>query len=89
MWQKARLKLGLATSSIVASRGDDEESKECRCKRCITRAMNNPEKALNSVSKIDKISRIVFPLAFGLLNVFYWYSYLKHSERIDLTFESG
>ena len=51
--------------------------------------MNNPEKALNSVSKIDKISRIVFPLAFGLLNVFYWYSYLKHSERIDLSFESS
>ena len=55
----------------------------------LSRAMNNPEKALNSVSKIDKISRIVFPLAFGLLNVFYWYSYLKHSERIDLTFESS
>ncbi len=62
---------------------------ECRCKRCITRAMNNPEKALNSVSKIDKISRVVFPVAFGLLNAFYWYSYLKHSDRIDLSFESS
>lgn len=38
--------------------------------------------------RIDKISRVVFPLTFFLLNVFYWYSYLKHSERIDLSFES-
>ena len=60
----------------------------CNCKRCITRAMNNPEKALNSVSKIDKISRVVFPATFLTLNMFYWYSYLKHSERIDLSFES-
>ena len=60
----------------------NKESDECMCKRCITRAMNNPEKALNSVSKIDKISRIVFPMAFTLLNLFYWYSYLSHSQRI-------
>ena len=51
--------------------------------------MNNPEKALNSVSQIDKISRIVFPMAFILLNGFYWFSYLKHSQRIDLNFESA
>ena len=65
------------------------EGNECQCKRCITRAMNNPEKALNSVSQIDKISRIVFPAAFALLNGFYWFSYLKHSQRIDLNFESA
>lgn len=64
-----------------------EEKHKCECKRCITRAMNNPEKALNSVSKIDKISRVVFPMTFTSLNIFYWYSYLKHSERIDLYFE--
>ncbi len=63
------------------------EMDECGCKRCVTRAMDNPEKALNSVSQIDKISRVLFPLCFGLLNIFYWYSYLKHSERIDLSFE--
>ena len=67
----------LFPSSDVNKEGD-----ECMCKRCITRAMNNPEKALNSVSKIDKISRIVFPMAFTLLNLFYWYSYLSHSQRI-------
>ena len=66
-----------------------EEEGECRCKRCITRAMNNPEKALNSVSQIDKISRIVFPMAFISLNGFYWFTYLKHSQRIDLSFESA
>ncbi len=62
---------------------------ECGCKRCIARAMEDPEKALNSVSKIDKISRVFFPLTFALINAFYWYNYLKHSERIDLSFESS
>ncbi|KAK6618047.1 hypothetical protein RUM44_002489 [Polyplax serrata] len=37
----------------------------------------------NSVSKIDKISRIVFPLLFAAINVLYWYSYLMRSERIN------
>ncbi len=63
------------------------ELEECGCKRCITRAMEDPEKALNSVSTIDKISRVVFPLTFFLINAVYWYNYLKHSERIDLSFE--
>lgn len=35
----------------------------------------------NSVSKIDRASRIFFPLVFLLINVFYWYSYLSKSER--------
>jgi len=33
--------------------------------------------------KLKKISRIIFPLAFFTLNAFYWYTYLKHSERMD------
>ncbi|EEB20448.1 Gaba-gated chloride channel, putative [Pediculus humanus corporis] len=36
----------------------------------------------NSVSKIDKMSRIVFPMLFAAINVLYWYSYLIRSERI-------
>ena len=87
-WAKSwkRYKKRVNNSSSVAG---NESNGECQCKRCITRAMNNPEKALNSVSQIDKISRIVFPFAFALLNGFYWFSYLKHSQRIDLSFESA
>ena len=92
-----RKKINLYTTSYsyisshqsILFRDTNKDDDECMCKRCITRAMNNPDKALNSVSKIDKISRIVFPLAFTLLNVFYWYSYLSHSERISgLTFQA-
>ncbi|CAH1390072.1 unnamed protein product [Nezara viridula] len=36
----------------------------------------------NSVSKIDRASRIVFPLCFLAINLFYWYTYLYRSERI-------
>ncbi|XP_050459035.1 gamma-aminobutyric acid receptor alpha-like isoform X3 [Cataglyphis hispanica] len=36
----------------------------------------------NSVSKIDRASRVVFPLFFLAINVFYWYAYLSRSERI-------
>ena len=36
----------------------------------------------NSVSKIDRASRIVFPLCFIIINAFYWYSYLSRSRRI-------
>ncbi|XP_060531978.1 gamma-aminobutyric acid receptor alpha-like isoform X2 [Cylas formicarius] len=36
----------------------------------------------NSVSKIDRASRIVFPLLFVTINIFYWYSYLSRTNRI-------
>ncbi|XP_023298738.2 gamma-aminobutyric acid receptor alpha-like [Lucilia cuprina] len=36
----------------------------------------------NSVSKIDRASRIVFPILFFVINVFYWYGYLSRSSRI-------
>lgn len=37
----------------------------------------------NSVSKIDRASRIVFPLLFLTINLFYWYSYLSRTNRIQ------
>ncbi|XP_023714026.1 gamma-aminobutyric acid receptor alpha-like isoform X3 [Cryptotermes secundus] len=37
----------------------------------------------NSVSKIDRASRIVFPVCFLAFNAFYWYSYLSRSKRIQ------
>lgn len=36
----------------------------------------------NSVSKIDRVSRVVFPLFFLAINIFYWCAYLSRSERI-------
>ncbi|XP_058457753.1 gamma-aminobutyric acid receptor alpha-like isoform X2 [Malaya genurostris] len=36
----------------------------------------------NSVSKIDRASRIFFPLLFLAINLFYWYLYLSRSARL-------
>lgn len=36
----------------------------------------------NSVSKIDRSSRVVFPVLFIAINLFYWYSYLSRTQRI-------
>lgn len=36
----------------------------------------------NSVSKIDRASRVVFPLLFVTINLFYWYCYLYRTNRI-------
>ena len=56
-----------------------------------TRALpaSHKDVALNSLSKIDRLSRIFFPLSFFLLNVAYWYYYLKKNEKIELIFESS
>lgn len=40
-----------------------------------TRSKRMPR--FNSVSKIDRASRIFFPFVFLLINLFYWYSYLS------------
>ncbi|KAJ3584683.1 hypothetical protein NHX12_015178 [Muraenolepis orangiensis] len=37
----------------------------------------DPKKTYNSVSKIDKMSRIVFPVLFGTFNLVYWATYLN------------
>ncbi|XP_064636322.1 gamma-aminobutyric acid receptor subunit alpha-5-like [Lineus longissimus] len=38
---------------------------------------------VNSVSLIDRVSRVLFPLAFGALNVAYWVAYTKSDPRIE------
>ncbi|XP_069492700.1 gamma-aminobutyric acid receptor subunit alpha-5 isoform X3 [Ambystoma mexicanum] len=40
------------------------------------------KKTYNSVSKIDKMSRIVFPVLFGTFNLVYWATYLNREPII-------
>ncbi|KFM76354.1 Gamma-aminobutyric acid receptor alpha-like protein, partial [Stegodyphus mimosarum] len=39
-----------------------------------------PHFQLNSVSKVDKASRVVFPLVFLFINLIYWFTYLNDSR---------
>ncbi|XP_043208442.1 gamma-aminobutyric acid receptor alpha-like, partial [Amphibalanus amphitrite] len=38
----------------------------------------------NSVSKIDRSSRVLFPAVFLAVNTVYWYAYLSHSGRLQV-----
>lgn len=40
------------------------------------------KKTYNSISKIDKMSRIVFPVLFGTFNLVYWSTYLNREPVI-------
>lgn len=42
----------------------------------------DPKKTYNSVSKIDKMSRIVFPVLFGTFNLVYWATYLNREPMV-------
>uniref|UniRef100_A0A8D8QVM0 Gamma-aminobutyric acid receptor subunit alpha-6 n=3 Tax=Cacopsylla melanoneura TaxID=428564 RepID=A0A8D8QVM0_9HEMI len=35
---------------------------------------------INSVSRIDRVSRILFPASFGFLNLLYWITYVTYQE---------
>lgn len=48
--------------------------------RVVRRRTRTPR--FNSVSKIDRSSRLIFPILFVLINTFYWYAYLTRSERL-------
>ncbi|CAB1437665.1 unnamed protein product [Pleuronectes platessa] len=55
-----------------------------------TTAETKPEnkKTFNSVSKIDRISRIMFPVLFGGFNLVYWATYLNKepvNKDLDLS----
>lgn len=40
------------------------------------------KKTFNSVSKIDRMSRIMFPVLFGSFNLVYWATYLNREPNI-------
>lgn len=50
----------------------------CRCIYFSSRAQlfHRSIPQLAGTSPIDKYARVLFPLAFGLFNLFYWYIYL-------------
>lgn len=58
-------------------------------RRTSTRRRRRRTPRYNSVSKIDRASRVVFPLFFLAINVFYWYAYLSRSERISYNAHSN
>ncbi|XP_023647418.1 gamma-aminobutyric acid receptor subunit alpha-1 isoform X1 [Paramormyrops kingsleyae] len=45
------------------------------------------KKTFNSVSKIDRMSRIAFPLLFGTFNLVYWATYLNREPNIQGLFQ--
>lgn len=45
------------------------------------RNMHRGRRTFNSVSKIDKVSRVVFPLLYLIINLIYWVFYLSRSQR--------
>ncbi|XP_046372047.1 gamma-aminobutyric acid receptor alpha-like [Haliotis rufescens] len=78
------------TTSTTAGGGIFTEGGCNRCLQCLTkwgkcildkrnRKFNKHVRnalGLNSVSKIDKVSRFLFPAAFIAINIFYWVTYL-------------
>lgn len=65
---------GLATISKSAA----VESKEPK----VEQKPPEPVKTFNSVSKIDRLARIAFPLMFGIFNLVYWATYLNREPVI-------
>ncbi|CAG2109427.1 unnamed protein product [Medioppia subpectinata] len=63
-------------SSIRASIRNTFSRKKSRRRPAITLQ-------LNSVSKIDRISRVIFPLLFVIMNLVYWYTFLRAEMKFD------
>lgn len=55
-----------------------------RCRRHSSNGLKQPRgfrRNFNSVSKIDKFSRVAFPMLFFFINLLYWIFYLTRSQR--------
>lgn len=74
--QEDKLQAPIAVSTISVQRLSFQGQKQRKKKKKRT-------PRFNSVSKIDRASRVVFPLLFLTINLFYWYSYLSRTERIQ------
>ncbi len=69
--------------------GDSILAKVCDCLRCLTqtktyRGMKKKDMSgyINSVSKIDRGSRVVFPVCFVIFNAVYWVAYSRWTGRV-------
>ncbi|XP_050299183.1 gamma-aminobutyric acid receptor alpha-like isoform X2 [Anthonomus grandis grandis] len=68
---------------------DHEIQMESECERTSITIQNNTCRKkkrtprFNSVSRIDQASRIVFPIFFVTINMFYWYAYLLSTNRLQ------
>lgn len=63
-------------TAVVQIQPDDRSTpSQERKKKTQKKTQKWDGKAMNSVSKIDKISRIFFPALFIAINLFYWYTY--------------
>ena len=62
----------------------DKSAEDCTCKRCVTRTICDSEKALNSVSKIDRVSRVVFPTTYIVINIIYWSVYTGAGQGTNI-----
>nr|AOO87783.1 ionotropic GABA-aminobutyric acid receptor [Laodelphax striatellus] len=69
-------------SAAAAHRGSFQLQQQSQRGDCQRRARKKRTPRFNSVSKIDRVSRLFFPVCFFVINVFYWYAYLQRSERI-------
>jgi gamma-aminobutyric acid receptor subunit alpha len=56
-----------------------------QCRRHSTQPLKQPRggyrRNFNSVSKVDKFSRVGFPMLFFVINLIYWIFYLSRSQR--------